>query len=568
MVNRVIVSRQKLMNKTMPTTDQHTTADAKPTHQFRWYVICGVFAAVIAIVGFMMHFQFFHDDAYITLRYAQHWLRGDGIAFNPTERVEGYTSFFHLALVSGVAKLFGGADNLPFITQGVGIIAFGGICATIVFVLKPSTNQLNYSPRALLLLLVPTNLALIAWSLGGLETTLYTALLMLVTYQFSNTLDSSSLTTKKISYLGILLAIITMTRPEAMLFVGITGLFLLLPHGLKSPRWKQLSILVLSFLVVWLPYFLWRWNYYGDPFPNTYYVKMDIDLMTRLRNGFHYLHTYSRIAPFILPLGIVIGLLALIRVRDKDHSQHRQAHSLFYMLCVASVGTLYVCYTGGDHMPAYRFFVPLVPIYGWLLAQSLPIVMPSLVNRHTGILYICCMGLICMQFVWSNQKMRDAQHIDRAASVGRDVGIWIEQNLPAHSTIALNTAGSTPFFAPQHRFIDMLGLNDRHIAHRQIKEQRTWWQQYPGHGKGDGQYVLNRQPDYIILGPAQGLPANPEFVHSQHVVWFLSDQELAETDEFHRQYQQRIAEFRGSSGMQRTLVYYQRQAANNNPQEN
>jgi hypothetical protein len=178
------------------------------------------------------------------------------------------------------------------------------------------------------------------------------------------------------------------------------------------------------------------------------------------------------------------------------------------------------------------------------------------------------MGLICMQFVWSNQKMRDAQHIDRAASVGRDVGIWIEQNLPAHSTIALNTAGSTPFFAPQHRFIDMLGLNDRHIAHRQIKEQRTWWQQYPGHGKGDGQYVLNRQPDYIILGPAQGLPANPEFVHSQHVVWFLSDQELAETDEFHRQYQPRIAEFRGASGMQRTLVYYQRQAANNNPQEN
>jgi hypothetical protein len=93
-------------------------------------------------------------------------------------------------------------------------------------------------------------------------------------------------------------------------------------------------------------------------------------------------------------------------------------------------------------------------------------------------------------------------------------------------------------------------------------------QQFPGHGKGDGQHVLKRQPDYIILGPAQGLPANPEFVDSQDVVWFLSDQELAETDEFHRQYQQRIAEFRGASGMQRTLVYYQRQAANNNPQEN
>ena len=553
----------------MPATDLHVTTEEKPpTNQSRWFFICGVFAAVIAIFGFMMHFQFFHDDAYITLRYAQHWLRGDGIVFNTTERVEGYTSFFHLALVSGAAKLVGGVNNLPLITQGIGLLAFGGICAIIAFVLKPSTTQLNYSPRALLLLLIPTNLSLIAWSLGGLETTLYTALLMLLTYQFSNTPDSSSLSTKRINRLGILLAIITMTRPEALLFVGITGLFLLLPHGLKSPQWKQLSILVLSFLVVWLPYFLWRWNYYGDPFPNTYYVKMDADLITRLRNGFHYLHTYARIAPFILPLGIVTGLLALTRIRATDHSQHHQAQSLFYMLSVASVGTLYVCYTGGDHMPAYRFFVPLVPIYGWLLAQSLPIVIPSLVNRHAGLLYVCCMGLICMQSVWSNQKMRDAQHIDPAASVGRDIGMWIQQNLPAHSTIALNTAGSTPFFAPQHRFIDMLGLNDRHIAHREIKERRTWMQQFPGHGKGDGQYVLKRQPDYIILGPAQGLPANPEFVDSQQVVWFLSDQELAETEEFHKHYQLRKAQFLGASGLQRTFVYYQRKATNHAPQEN
>ena len=165
--------------------------------------------------------------------------------------------------------------------------------------------------------------------------------------------------------------------------------------------------------------------------------------------------------------------------------------------------------------------------------------------------------------------MRDAKHIDPAASVGRDVGMWIQHNLPTHSTIALNTAGSTPFFAPQHRFIDMLGLNDRHIAHRQITERRTWMQQFPGHGKGDGQYILKRQPDYIILGPAQGLPANPEFVDPQRrVVWFLSDQELTETDEFHKRYQLRKAQFLGASGFQRTLVYYQRKETNNAAQDN
>ena len=164
--------------------------------------------------------------------------------------------------------------------------------------------------------------------------------------------------------------------------------------------------------------------------------------------------------------------------------------------------------------------------------------------------------------------MRDARHIDRAAIVGRDVGMWIQQNLPAHSTIALNTAGSTPFYAPQHRFIDMLGLNDSYIAHRQIKERRTWMQQFPGHGKGDGQYVLKRKPDYIILGPAQGLPSNPEFVDSQDVIWFLSDLELTENDEFHKNYQLRKETFRGASGVLRMLMYYQRKEANNAAQDN
>ena len=93
-------------------------------------------------------------------------------------------------------------------------------------------------------------------------------------------------------------------------------------------------------------------------------------------------------------------------------------------------------------------------------------------------------------------------------------------------------------------------------------------QQFPGHGKGDGQYILQRKPDYIILGPAQGLPANPEFVDSQRVVWFLSDQELAETDEFHKRYQLRKVQFRGVSGLPRTLVYYQRKETNNAAQEN
>ena len=49
-----------------------------------------------------------------------------------------------------------------------------------------------------------------------------------------------------------------------------------------------------------------------------------------------------------------------------------------------------------------------------------------------------------------------------------------------------------------------------------------------GHGKGDGAYVLGRRPDYIVLGPAEGRAADDP--------WFLSDLEIAESEEFARCY--------------------------------
>ena len=74
----------------------------------------------------------------------------------------------------------------------------------------------------------------------------------------------------------------------------------------------------------------------------------------------------------------------------------------------------------------------------------------------------------------------------------------------------------------------MLGLNDRHIAKRNIEQIQLPLQEVPGHLKGDGAYVLSRVPDFIILGPAEGTTtADP---------WFLSDLELARDSRFLRDY--------------------------------
>jgi arabinofuranosyltransferase len=124
------------------------------------------------------------------------------------------------------------------------------------------------------------------------------------------------------------------------------------------------------------------------------------------------------------------------------------------------------------------------------------------------------------------------RHLDPAARVGTVVGKHIARSWPAGSLVALNTAGAIPFYATNHRYIDMLGINDKHIARRRIVQGFVArWQPMAGHEKGDGAYVLSRSPDYIIVGPAQGSEINQP--------WFLSDFEMMQDPRFSRDYRVR-----------------------------
>jgi hypothetical protein len=66
--------------------------------------ICGLWVVAVLVTAQLVLWSrdFFHDDAFITLRYAQNWLAGSGIGWNPGERVEGYTNFLQLVLVTGL----------------------------------------------------------------------------------------------------------------------------------------------------------------------------------------------------------------------------------------------------------------------------------------------------------------------------------------------------------------------------------------------------------------------------------------------------------------------------------
>lgn len=118
------------------------------------YFACAVALGAVVI----LHTQpFYHDDAYITLRYVRNLLSGKGLAWNPGERVEGFTHPLWLAQVALLGSL--GID-LKVASRLLGCLYF-----TAMYVLWWRVRA--FAP---LLLTVVTLPGLVLWVWGGLET--------------------------------------------------------------------------------------------------------------------------------------------------------------------------------------------------------------------------------------------------------------------------------------------------------------------------------------------------------------------------------------------------------------
>ena len=166
-----------------------------------------------ALAMFAYHASFYwewtEDDAFISLRYAQNLAAGHGLAFNPGERVEGYSNFTWVLLATGAIGV--GAD--PLLTVKICGLVAGLGCLLLAWALV-----LRLAPGAgLLAVLAPWYLAispvLTHHSISGLESSLFAFLLIAAIYIAS---DQKPPGMFQKSLLVVLLVLLSMTRPEGV----------------------------------------------------------------------------------------------------------------------------------------------------------------------------------------------------------------------------------------------------------------------------------------------------------------------------------------------------------------
>jgi arabinofuranosyltransferase len=444
----------------------------KPTYLSLILLAMVLFGALASIF-----YAYTVDDAFITFRYARNLVVGLGPVFNPGERVEGYTSLLWMLLMAIVQALQW--DQV----QMAKVIGLACSLLTIVVTYKLAWSMSRWPrPVAWLAILgLATNSAFALNTVVGLETPFYTLLLMLAVFCLLREAKKGGwwLST-------LLFALAALTRPEGLAVFGLTWLYQIL---LARERVRVALARLVLFGAFVGGHLLWRWAYYGEWLPATYYAKTG-DLLPRLEAGLLYVVEFM-IGPGLF---LIAGYLLALRQRG------RQLGYLLW-LCSGYVGV--VVWEGGDWMPGLRFWVPILPFLYLLLAEGLVGIYHQLrkvaEKRHKAVAWLGIAILGILYFVlalgqtaaigWYAHER--AQGYEKAH---RYLATWLRENTPPGASVALMDIGMVGYYS-HLRIIDLTGLTEEHIAHAPGAFQEKVY---------DPTYVLDQEPAYVVLVSTDG----------------------------------------------------------------
>jgi hypothetical protein len=224
---------------------------------------------VVYLLHFVVFSAFFIEDAGITFAYARNFVEGEGfVTYAGGERVEGYSNPLWTFLIALLYLL----KMPPFAAAKIMGGLFGAATLPFVYGITKACRPNQKDHIALLPpLFLAASTTFVIWNASGLENSLFNLLLAAglyrVLYEGSH---EKSRPLSALCFLGL-----AITRPEGIVYAAIAGFFRLI----LAIRARNIVRPIATWLAVfWLPFIAYhalRYSYYGWPWPNTYYAKLD-----------------------------------------------------------------------------------------------------------------------------------------------------------------------------------------------------------------------------------------------------------------------------------------------------
>jgi arabinofuranosyltransferase len=403
------------------------------------------------------------DDMMISMRYGRNLAEGHGLAWNPGDRVEGYTNFLWTLVMAGVHLTRVADARAAVLVRVVSFVLLAGSFVLSLRLLRIFAPRARFAAPLLLLTMFMCP-DVVLWPIWGFEVSLLTflSLLFLVRVLVHGR--------DPIGFAA--LALIPLTRGDGLYVFAAHALIALL---LTTGR-KQTLLWLAAALVPAALHLAFRRAYYGDWLPNTYYLKVHgVEAITA--RGY----AYGRAFVFDHTILLTLAAASAIGIVRTD----RRGIVLFVLVPSALA---YVLLTGGDMFGFFRFFAHVMPvIFVFATLGAVAVARGSLMR-------LVWAAVLLLVSVPLNAPLRRLIFSPTNGDPDKQlrVAMTVKKNALPDSTVAVFCAGIVPYFT-RLPAIDLLGKSDRRIAH-----MKAFPGAMVGHGKVDPEYTFGQNPDLVV----------------------------------------------------------------------
>ena len=240
------------------------------------------------------------EDFFITYRCSLNLVHGDGLVYEVGRRVHAFTSPLGVLLPAGLSWLVGSDDPL-LVMDLFRLCACLTLAGAWALVARRLPGPVAVAVAGGLWLL---DAKLAAYATNGMETAF---LVFFVILWWRMLLDGRP------NLAGLALGGLMWTRPDGFVYAGaLAAAAWLLPGPAGRLRWSEWLRIAVIAGVIYTPWFLWAWSYYGSPVPNTILAKggltLNMDtLLTLASYPWRFVFGYTAAHGAFLPPYVFLG---------------------------------------------------------------------------------------------------------------------------------------------------------------------------------------------------------------------------------------------------------------------